>query len=155
MRDLNPLVGTPEDPEKYNEMHKEVVNSAYEIIKLKGYTSWAIGLSVASLVSSIMKNTRSCYAVSVSVQNFHGIEKDVFLSLPVVLGENGVTHVIKQTLTEAEINQLKKSADTLWDLAQFTQTHTKEVEEKIGAENAISHSRFQQTNPQCHDCGVL
>lgn len=42
--------------------------SAYEIIKLKGYTSWAIGLSVASLVSSIMKNTRSCYAVSVSVQ---------------------------------------------------------------------------------------
>ena len=42
--------------------------SAYEIIKLKGYTSWAIGLSVASLVSSIMKNTRSCYAVSVAVQ---------------------------------------------------------------------------------------
>lgn len=42
--------------------------SAYEIIKLKGYTSWAIGLSVASLVSSIMKNTRSCYAVSVAVK---------------------------------------------------------------------------------------
>lgn len=26
LRDLNPLVGTSEDPEKYNEMHKEVVN---------------------------------------------------------------------------------------------------------------------------------
>ncbi|KAK8403373.1 hypothetical protein O3P69_000461 [Scylla paramamosain] len=26
LRDLNPLVGTAEDPEKYNEMHKEVVN---------------------------------------------------------------------------------------------------------------------------------
>lgn len=49
-------------------------------------------------------------------QNFHSIDKDVFLSLPVVLGENGVTHVIKQTLTEAEINQLKKSADTLWEV---------------------------------------
>lgn len=116
LRDLNPLVGTPEDPDKYNEMHKEVVNSAYEIIKLKGYTSWAIGLSVASLVSSVLKNTRSCYAVSVAVQGYHGVDKDVFLSLPVVLGENGVTHVIKQTLTEAEMKQLQKSADTLWDV---------------------------------------
>ncbi|KAG0721616.1 L-lactate dehydrogenase [Chionoecetes opilio] len=116
LRDLNPAVGTEEDPEKYNEMHKEVVNSAYEIIKLKGYTSWAIGLSVASLVSSIMKNTRSCYAVSVSVQGYHSVDKDVFLSLPVVLGENGVTHIIKQTLTEAEVKQLTTSADTLWDV---------------------------------------
>lgn len=116
LRDLNPLVGTAEDPDKYNEMHKDVVNSAYEIIKLKGYTSWAIGLSVATLVSSIMKNMRSCYAVSVSVQNYHGIDKDVFLSLPVVLGENGVTHVIKQTLTEGEVSQLQGSANTLWDV---------------------------------------
>ncbi|XP_037790444.1 L-lactate dehydrogenase-like isoform X1 [Penaeus monodon] len=116
LRDLNPKVGTPEDPDKYNELHKDVVNSAYEIIKLKGYTSWAIGLSVASLVSSIVKNMRACYAVSVAVQNYHGIDKDVFLSLPVVLGENGVTHVIKQTLTEAEIGQLQQSANTLWDV---------------------------------------
>ncbi|XP_047495627.1 L-lactate dehydrogenase-like isoform X3 [Penaeus chinensis] len=116
LRDLNPKVGTPEDPDKYNELHKDVVNSAYEIIKLKGYTSWAIGLSVASLVSSIVKNMRACYAVSVAVQNYHGIDKDVFLSLPVVLGENGVTHVIKQTLTEAEMAQLQQSANTLWDV---------------------------------------
>lgn len=26
LRDLNPMVGTSEDPEKYNEMHKDVVN---------------------------------------------------------------------------------------------------------------------------------
>nr|ATA58415.1 mitochondrial lactate dehydrogenase A chain [Eulimnogammarus verrucosus] len=116
LRDLNPDIGTPSDPDKYNELHKEVVNSAYEIIKLKGYTSWAIGLSVASLVSSIMKNQRRCYAISVNVQGHHGIEEDVFLSLPSVLGENGVTHVIKQTLTAEEVAQLQKSAKTLWDV---------------------------------------
>ncbi|XP_066972704.1 L-lactate dehydrogenase isoform X2 [Macrobrachium rosenbergii] len=116
LRDLNPLVGTPEDPDKYNEMHKEVVNSAYEVIKLKGYTSWAIGTSCAILTRSILTNQRSVYAVSTCVQNYHGVDKDVFLSLPVVLGENGVTHVIKQTLTDAEKNQLQNSANTLWDV---------------------------------------
>lgn len=42
--------------------------SAYEIIRLKGYTSWAIGLSVAILCFSIIRNTRNIFAVSVSVK---------------------------------------------------------------------------------------
>jgi len=113
LRDLNPDVGTEKDKDGYQHMHREVVNGAYEIIKLKGYTSWAIGLSVASLVSSIMKNQRRCYSVSVNVQGHFGMEQDVFLSLPAILGENGVTHIIKQTLTPDEIKQLQTSADTL------------------------------------------
>uniref|UniRef100_A0A2P2HWI8 L-lactate dehydrogenase n=1 Tax=Hirondellea gigas TaxID=1518452 RepID=A0A2P2HWI8_9CRUS len=118
LRDLNPLIGAKDDPDKFDQLHKEVVNSAYEIIKLKGYTSWAIGLSVASLTSSIMKNQRRCYSVSVNVQGHHGITEDVFLSLPSVLGENGVTHIIKQTLTDAEVHQLQASAKTLWEVQQ-------------------------------------
>lgn len=42
--------------------------SAYEIIRLKGYTSWAIGLSVSILTKAILKNTRSVYAVSTFVE---------------------------------------------------------------------------------------
>jgi len=116
LRDLNPAVGTSSDPDGYGEMHKEVVNSAYEIIKLKGYTSWAIGLSCASLVHCIMKNQRRCFSVSVSVQGRHGITQDVFLSLPAVLGENGVTHVVKGTFSDEEIAQIQKSAATLGDV---------------------------------------
>ena len=43
-------------------------DSAYEIIKLKGYTSWAVGLSVCTLCSSILRNTRSVYPLSTSIQ---------------------------------------------------------------------------------------
>lgn len=64
LRELNPQVGTDEDPEKWNALHREVVNSAYEVIKLKGYTSWAIGLSCASLASAILRNTNNVHAVS-------------------------------------------------------------------------------------------
>lgn len=72
MREINPSIGTPEDTEKWFELHKEVVNSAYEVIRLKGYTSWAIGLSVASLASSILRNTNNVHAIStlVNVSDF-------------------------------------------------------------------------------------
>lgn len=41
---------------------------AYEVIKLKGYTSWAIGMSVADLVESIIKNMHKVHPVSTLVQ---------------------------------------------------------------------------------------
>lgn len=41
---------------------------AYEVIKLKGYTSWAIGMSVADLVESIIKNLHKVHPVSTLVQ---------------------------------------------------------------------------------------
>lgn len=42
--------------------------SAYEVIKLKGYTSWAIGLSVADLAETIMKNLRTVHPISTMVK---------------------------------------------------------------------------------------
>jgi L-lactate dehydrogenase len=45
-----------------------------------------------------------------TLQGQHGIDKEVFLSLPCVLGENGVTHIVKQPLTQEEKEKLHKSA---------------------------------------------
>jgi L-lactate dehydrogenase len=45
-----------------------------------------------------------------TLQDQHGIDKEVFLSLPCVLGENGVTHIVKQPLTQEEKEMLHKSA---------------------------------------------
>uniref|UniRef100_A0A0K8TMX1 L-lactate dehydrogenase n=1 Tax=Tabanus bromius TaxID=304241 RepID=A0A0K8TMX1_TABBR len=116
LREINPAIGTDEDPEKWDELHKEVVNSAYEVIRLKGYTSWAIGLSTAALTSAILRNSNNVHAVSTSVIGEHGIDKDVFLSLPCVLNSNGVTHIVKQLLTPTEIDQLHKSADLMHEV---------------------------------------
>lgn len=61
---LNEKLGEKDDPENWNEIHTKVVKSAYEIIELKGYTSWAIGLSVSSICSAIMRNEKRVYALS-------------------------------------------------------------------------------------------
>lgn len=67
LRDINEYVGTENDKEHWNELHKQVVQSAYEVIKLKGYTSWAIGLSVSNLASAILRNSNQVHAVSTLV----------------------------------------------------------------------------------------
>lgn len=43
----------------------------------------------------------------------HDISSDVYLSLPVVLGENGVTHIIRMNLMDEEKQKLQHSAQTL------------------------------------------
>lgn len=60
LREINPTAGDPNgDPEEWGKLHKQVVDAAYEVIKLKGYTSWAIGLSCADLASAIFRNTNA------------------------------------------------------------------------------------------------
>lgn len=46
-------------------------------------------------------------------QGMHGVEDEVFLSLPCVLGQNGVYDVIRQPLTDTEAAQLRKSAELM------------------------------------------
>lgn len=64
LSDLNPKIGTESDAENWKETHEAVVKSAYEVIKLKGYTSWAIGLSLSQLARAILSNANSVHAVS-------------------------------------------------------------------------------------------
>ena len=67
LRDLDETVGTDKDKENWGDLHKQVVQSAYEVIKLKGYTSWAIGLSISNLASAILRNSNQVHAVSTMV----------------------------------------------------------------------------------------
>uniref|UniRef100_A0A8R1TJI6 L-lactate dehydrogenase n=1 Tax=Onchocerca volvulus TaxID=6282 RepID=A0A8R1TJI6_ONCVO len=117
LRDVKPDIGKSAVSDKWQEeIHKGVVSAAYEIIKLKGYTSWAIGMSTGAIASTALRNTRSVCALSVNVKGLHGIDKDVYLSLPVVLGENGITHIVKQNLNETEVEQLQASAAQLYEV---------------------------------------
>ncbi|OAY85015.1 L-lactate dehydrogenase A [Ananas comosus] len=101
-------------------IRKAVVGSAYEVIRLKGYTSWAIGYSVASLARSLLRNQHRIHPISLLASGFHGIpdDREVFLSLPAVLGRSGVIRIPSVQLTEEEGKRLRKSAQTLWEIQQ-------------------------------------
>lgn len=113
LREINPEAGRVDDHENWNECHQDVVNAAYEVIKLKGYTSWAIGLSCSDIAGAILRNTNAVKAVSTLVKGIHGIDKEVFLSLPCVLNSNGVVSIVKQKLSDDEVAKLQASANLM------------------------------------------
>jgi len=113
LRDIAPRIGKPDDPECWEQVHKDVINSAYEIIRLKGYTSWAIGIMVSTLCNAILRNQRLIYTLSTLAKGHHGIEQEVFLSLPVVVGESGITSVFNQKLSTHETMKVTTAAREL------------------------------------------
>lgn len=105
------------EKETLERIHKEVVDSAYEVISLKGYTSWAIGYSAANLARSIIRDQRKIHPVSVLAKGFYGIDGgDVFLSLPAQLGRGGVLGVTNIHLNEEESHRLRNSAKTILEV---------------------------------------
>ena len=54
--------------------------------------------------------------VSLVMQGYHGIDQEVFLSMPVIVGENGVNAIFNQKLSEEEVQKIKKSAGTLREI---------------------------------------
>ncbi|XP_054792300.1 L-lactate dehydrogenase B-like [Prosopis cineraria] len=106
------------EKEMLENIHKQVVESAYEVIRLKGYTCWAIGYSVASLARTILRDQRKIHPVSVLANGFHGIDDEgqVFLSLPAQLGRGGIMGVADVHLTEEEAKRLRDSARTILDV---------------------------------------
>lgn len=105
------------EKETLESIHKQVVDSAYEVISLKGYTSWAIGYSVANLARTLLRDQRRIHPVSVLAKGFHGIEGgDVFLSLPAQLGRSGVLGVTNVHMTDEEMQKLRDSAKTILEV---------------------------------------
>lgn len=105
------------EKETLERIHKEVVDSAYEVISLKGYTSWAIGYSAANLARSIIRDQRKIHPVSVLAKGFYGIDGgDVFLSLPAQLGRGGVLGVTNIHLNQEESHRLRNSAKTILEV---------------------------------------
>lgn len=97
-------------------VHQMVVAGAYEVIRLKGYTSWAIGYSIASLTKSLLRNQRRIHPVSVLAKGFHGIGQEVFPSLPAQLGRAGVLSIVNSQLNDEETSQILDSARGLWEV---------------------------------------
>ena len=56
-----------------------------------------------------------------SVQGQHGVEEEVFLSLPCVVTTNGVCRIFKQRLEAKEAQQLQKSAKALAEVIKGIQ----------------------------------
>ena len=94
------------------EIAREVKMSAYHIINYKGATYYAIGMALVRITAAILQDQNSVLTVSTLLEGEYGLE-DVCLSVPTVLGKNGVIRVVGANLPPYEQALLEKSAETL------------------------------------------
>lgn len=97
--------------EAMRKIAENVKNSAYEIIEKKKATYYGIAMSVKRICEAIVRDEKSILPVS-SIQNTEEIS-GVALSMPTIVGKNGVEGAVPIKLDEKEMAALKASADTL------------------------------------------
>jgi L-lactate dehydrogenase len=109
LRDYCAAAGVDVD---FEELLRRVRGAAPEIIRHKGYTSTAIASCVARICEAILRDEHTVLPVSTLVTGQYGIE-GVYLSLPCVVGREGVERVIEIPLDEEEHAGLRASASVL------------------------------------------
>jgi L-lactate dehydrogenase len=87
-------------------------DAAYEIIRRKGATYYAVAAGLLRIVEAIVRDQRTVLSVSSLIRAYSGID-DVYLSLPTVLHRDGVERVLRIDLSVGEADGLRASARVL------------------------------------------
>lgn len=105
-------VGLAWDKEQKERIYNEVKNMGAEIIRDKGKTHYGIATCVCSLADAVLNQRLTIAPVTSPLQGEYGIE-GVALSLPSIVGVNGVEHRLEEKWLKEERLKLQKSAEIL------------------------------------------
>jgi L-lactate dehydrogenase len=97
---------------KKREIEDNVRNAAYDVIKRKQATHYAIGLALTRITEAVLMNQQSVLTVGTLMQGEYGFT-DLCFSLPCVVGATGIDGVFSNALSEVEAKALGKSAQIL------------------------------------------
>lgn len=115
LNDFCELRGHYEHSKETERIAEEVKNSAYEIIRKKQATYFGIAMSVKRICEVILRDEKSILPVSSLMYGEYGIS-DVALSMPAIVGKNGVETRVPIPLSMDELERLQRSASMLRDV---------------------------------------
>ena len=102
---------------KLNEIHKEVVNSAYEIIEKKKATYYGIGMCLSKIVKSILDNDNSILTVSTYLNGEYG-QEDIYIGVPSIVNSKGVREILILELSKGEQEKLDNSCRIIKEMRE-------------------------------------
>ena len=117
LSDMCEMRGHYNHKENTKEIADAVKNSAYEIINKKHATYYGIAMSVKRICEVIMRDEKSILPVSHMIHGVYEID-DVVLSMPVIVGVDGIESDIPINLSGEEALKLKESADALKNIIE-------------------------------------
>jgi len=99
-------------PNLFNELFARTRASGAEVIKNKGGAGFAVGLAIQEVIESIALDRHRVLPVSTIQQGCYGIH-DVAISVPTVVGRQGVVATHEVDLWPKEVQALRKSSQVL------------------------------------------
>ncbi|MBE6589659.1 MAG: L-lactate dehydrogenase [Ruminococcaceae bacterium] len=105
-------VKLPWGDEQKDAIFGSVRNMGATIIAAKGRTHYGIATCVCSLADAVLNQRLTIAPVTTPLQGEYGI-RDVSLSLPSIIGVNGVEMRLEENWQEAEYKRLQESAEKL------------------------------------------
>ena len=93
-------------------IYENVRDSAYQIIERKGATYYGIAMAVGRIAESIVLDQESVLPVSVVLEGQYGLDS-LCLSIPSVVGKNGLESILEIPLSPEEDEALHASARQL------------------------------------------
>lgn len=102
------------DQEALDQIFHQTRNAAYEIIKRKRASYYAIGLGLLAIVEAVLRDQHTVMTVSSPLYGQYGVQ-DMAISMPTIIGRRGVEEVLNLPLAEAELRAFQDSARTLKD----------------------------------------
>jgi L-lactate dehydrogenase len=112
LRDYAAAHDQPYPEAELAQIFQETRDAAYRIIERKGATYYAIASGLARVVEAIVRDQHTVMSVSSLVDGPFGIH-DVCLSLPAVVGRDGLERILPLLLDETEEQALRHSADVV------------------------------------------
>ena len=101
--------GTGYDVSVLERLFKDTRNAAYEIIKRKKATYYAIGLGLVSILEAVLRDQHTVMTVSSPLSGQYGVS-NLAISLPCIVGRQGVEQVLNVPLSEVELAEFRSSA---------------------------------------------
>jgi len=87
-------------------------DAAAKIIQAKGATYYAIGVVISQLVHAILQDQRSVLPVTSPITNYYG-QSEVAISVPSLIGRNGVEQILNIQLSDAEQQKFATSCEII------------------------------------------
>jgi L-lactate dehydrogenase len=115
------------EPLSREKMGQQVVTTAFDVINSKGWTNAAIAQAAVTLAKAIMLDERSVYPVSTTLHGQYGYDGDVALSMPCIIGRNGIEKQLEIRLDEQETAWLHKSAKYIQETMKVAQTGKEKI----------------------------
>jgi L-lactate dehydrogenase len=105
------------------QMVEDAKQSAWKIFQTKGYTNYTVSLAVESIVQSIVKDLRYTLPVSVLIDGYCDVY-DCFLSVPCVIGRQGIHRRLETQLNERETLAFENCARQVRQQIEFCRSQT-------------------------------